>query len=270
MKAYVIGIASDRVHQNKAVKKLNYLGFDGVALAGVNGRQDGIDAKDHVSLASRFQSSYMKNRATHWQLPVHDLRGALGCSLSHLKVWKDMVANDISFAIVGESDMLPHHNLSDRVNAALAYKDDWDLVLLGYTTTNYYLKDTHLENTYKKFKKGKSGFFGTHGYLVSKKGAQTMIDHFYPVEYQTDAYLTMLIYLDKLRTWYDTTKPVHVRKIVGKKSSTQVGNSGRLSFCHGAPFAVSPGYIAMYVLFIVLLVLSFTFIVLYSQERKKN
>ena len=267
MKAYVIGIDSDKKNQEKAVNELNKLGFEGRAFKGVNGRRGGIDVGNHISLASQFKSKYMKDRATHWQLPVGDLRGALGCSLSHKAVWQDMISNDVSVAIVGEADLLPKSHLLPRVKAAMEHVGEWDIVLLGYNIKNYYLKETDLTDVPSGFKKGKIGFCGTHGYMVSKKGAQILLDHFAPVEIQTDAYITMLIYLDKLRAWFDPKKPI---RTLLHKSSTQTGNSGRLSFCHGAPFAVSPLYIGFYVAFAILFILVIVFVTLYVLKNRNH
>lgn len=268
MKVFVIGIDSDKTDQEKAVKKCNSLGLEGVAFKGVNGRKDGVNIDEHLSVPAIFQTTYMKNRTTHWQMPVKDPRGALGCSLSHYNVWKTIVDEDIPVAIVAESDMVPKSNIQERVQLALDHKDEWDLVLLGYTKHNYYLKDTNLTTTHGNFKKGKYGFTGTHGYMVTKKGAETLMKYFHPIEYQTDAYFTMLVYLEKLRTWYDPTKPIGKLGAIGRKSLTQVGNSGRLSFCHGAPLVLTPSYIAFYVAFAILFILAIVFAVLYAIKKR--
>lgn len=268
MKIFIIGIDSDKNVQQKAVEKVKNLGFEGISFKGVNGRKDGVDIRDHMSVPAIFQTTYMKNRTSHWQMPTHDPKGALGCSLSHYNVWKTIVDEDIPVAIVAETDMVPKSNLQERVQLALDHKDEWDMVLLGYRLKNYYLKDTHLTSTHGNFKRGKHGFQGAHGYMVTKKAAQTLMKYFYPIEYQVDAYFSMLVYLNKLRIWYDTKKPIRV--MFGSKTTTQTGNSGHLSFCHGAPFVLTPGYISFYVAFAILFVLVIVFVTLYVLKRNQK
>lgn len=268
MKAYVIGIDSDKNIQQDAVKRLREMGLGAESWRGVNGKKENINPGDHLSLGALFKSKFAKHRAVDWDFPLGDPRGALGCFLSHKKIWEHMVENNVPVALIGEADIVPKPSLPQRIQDALKNSKKWDILLLDCTLKNHHLKETGLENTHCGFKTGKQSFLGLHGYLLSNQGAQILLKYAIPMEFQLDSYIPMLVYLDKLRAWFDTTKPVTKRPTKTRKSSTQTDNTGRIGFCHGDRMVTTPGYIAFYVAFAILFILAIVFVVLYVVKRK--
>jgi len=268
MKAYIIGIDSDKNVQKDAVKQLREMGLDAQAWHGVNGKKENINPRNYLSLGALFKSKFVKHRAVDWDFPLGDPRGALGCFLSHKKIWEHMVENNVPVALIGEADIVPKPSLSQRIQDGLQNLEKWDILLLDCTLKNHHLKGTGLENANHGFKKGKQSFLGLHGYLLSKQGAQILLKYAMPIEFQLDSYIPMLVYLDKLRAWFDPTKPVTKRSTKNRKSSTQTDNTDRIGFCHGDRIVATPGYIAFYVAFAILFILAIVFAILYAVKKQ--
>lgn len=111
---------------------------------------------------------------------------AAGCSLSHISIYRDMVANDISHALILEDDarLQPDLHLdkikdmleTDRPVAILLTSDFW------YTNTPI----TKIDSKHSIFPVY-DGYM-TSGYMINKAAAQLLIKHIYPVQYTADAW----------------------------------------------------------------------------------
>lgn len=111
---------------------------------------------------------------------------AAGCSLSHISIYRDMVANDISHALILEDDARLQSDLhldeiktlleTDRPVAVLLTPDFW------YTTTPI----SKIDNKHRIFPVY-DGYM-TSGYMINKAAARLLIKHIYPVQYTADAW----------------------------------------------------------------------------------
>ena len=87
-----------------------------------------IDRKVHVESelrnigikAKRFNAINMSN-------------GAIGCSMSHLKILEDGLKNNVDHILIVEDDIqfLDVNKFKNQMNKFLETHDDWDVVLLG-------------------------------------------------------------------------------------------------------------------------------------------
>lgn len=68
-------------------------------------------------------------RTKHYQLT----KGAIGCYLSHVKIWENILQKNVNVALIFEDDaQIPPH-LKRRIEEEMKYiPDDWDIVLFGY------------------------------------------------------------------------------------------------------------------------------------------
>lgn len=100
----------------------------------------------------------------------HLTRGMVGCYLSHLKVLEMIKSSSKPYGLVLEDDAsFPEDVYTKHIkNALLTMPEDWDVILLG----RWPLEEMN-EKTYVKVNK----FWGTHGYLVNRQGAEKIIKH---------------------------------------------------------------------------------------------
>lgn len=146
-------------------------------------------AKDVKNVGISAQVALMSDyRETHFDFPSLN---AVGCTLSHVKLWEKLVENKLKGMYIFESDAkcLSIPDLSDFL------KTGADILLLGSVG----LGDSHFEPINYNRKVGLSKiekqFFQTHAYYITYEGAIKALKYVFPLEKQLDAYLS---YLSKL------------------------------------------------------------------------
>jgi len=95
-------------------------------------------------------------------------KGECGCTDSHIRVWRDIVANNYEWALVFEDDARLVENFSEKLDEIVALlPEGWDYVNLG-RVPGHFIRDRHF--SHNLFSKGSSTT--THAYLISQKGAR--------------------------------------------------------------------------------------------------
>jgi len=122
-------------------------------------------------------------------------RGALGCYLSHFKLWKQISAegND---AIIAEDDIvfrIPNASNEIQKKWDSAKKIGLDLLLLGSS------KLPLLPSTESGLFHVMDHFFGTEGYVISPEGARRLLQSALPIKVQVDAYIGSFAASKKLK-----------------------------------------------------------------------
>jgi len=121
-------------------------------------------------------------RSKHYQLT----KGAIGCYLSHVKIWQHVLLNGHQVALVFEDDAHIPPNFAYFLNKAIVQVPlDWDIVLLGYICNKC---ESH--TTYNEVNR----FMLTHAYLITSKAIERIIatKSLFPITQQIDAYLSEL------------------------------------------------------------------------------
>jgi GR25 family glycosyltransferase involved in LPS biosynthesis len=127
-------------------------------------------------------------------------KGAIGCYLSHYKIWNEIIDNNYSNCIIFEDDIYSNINAIEFNKYINSIPNDYDIGLLSW----FKLWFDPLDNPNKKttindywYKYNSVNIFGGAGYLVSKKGAEKLIKDAFPICYQVDAYMNILNFLNK-------------------------------------------------------------------------
>lgn len=121
-------------------------------------------------------------RSKHYQLT----RGAIGCYLSHVKVWKDIVEKGHKNGLIFEDDVtLPDNMYARMLNSMKGVPDDWDVLLFGF-----HCKDCENKKSYRKVKR----FILLHCYAISYSGIIKMLktNSLFPITQQIDSYMSEL------------------------------------------------------------------------------
>lgn len=134
-----------------------------------------VSDKAYEELMSAEKKGY---RTKHYQIT----RGAVGCYLSHMNTYKEIVKNDKDYALIFEDDVKFNTNeiLQEIQNKAQSIKYDWDIMLLGcvcYVCNGF--------NEYYDAQK----FILLHAYLIKKESAikiLKLMDN-QPIEKQIDS-----------------------------------------------------------------------------------
>ena len=132
-------------------------------------------------------------------------RSEIGCSLSHLSVYQQMVDNNIPYALIFEDDIEIKPDFVTLVTRLVEtvlkddHSDNKDVILLGYYQgrqgarvvalpgCSFYGR-TPLGSSYK-LQIPVEPAAGTHGYVITLGGAQKILDHnkiiSFPIDYYT-------------------------------------------------------------------------------------
>lgn len=143
---------------------------------------------DTVGLMSKSARDDLKiTEKNGYRLHHHDLtRGGIGCFLSHWLIFEDLM-NDQSNSVylVLEDDAQLDKHIFEKLKE-LKLPKDWDVLLLGTARLNASSISHDILRAY--------GFWGTHGYLINKQGAEKCVRSFKaePIDAQIDSRLSWL------------------------------------------------------------------------------
>ena len=138
---------------------------------------------------------YYGVRRSHYEI---DAAGAIGCSLSHYEAWRQLLASSAPAMIIFEDDSPVPADLRARLEALMPMlPDNWDIIQFQRT----------------EFSNGASckpipgeepwyiclGLMGSHAYMISRRGAQRLLEKAYPIELHMDAYMAFMSRIGAVR-----------------------------------------------------------------------
>jgi glycosyl transferase family 25 len=155
-------------------------------------------AHEHPSVSlGTAHNLYYGVRRSHYEI---DKPGAVGCSLSHFRVWEDCVASNKPAVVVFEDDVILPRDLTHRLDTVLAAAPaEWDVIQLQLTAYNDGITgcaaDASLTQPWQKC----MSLMGTYAYIVSRRGAERLLKRAYPIELHVDAYMAYMARLGHIR-----------------------------------------------------------------------
>jgi GR25 family glycosyltransferase involved in LPS biosynthesis len=109
--------------------------------------------------------------------------GAVGCTLSHIELWKKC-AEQFDSILIAEDDLILH---------SLA-KEDEENILAALAEPNGAFISPHFSN---EIKRGEI-FWGTHLCFISKSAAKKLLNNALPIEVQLDSYISHMNNLNEI------------------------------------------------------------------------
>lgn len=163
-----------------------------------------------------------------WNLPGHSnswwsrdvLPGEIGCTISHINIWKDIVKNEYKQVLILEEDfkgLIPLNELHD-VDLLVT---DWDLCYLGRNRVNNAYEEVSISDKLIK----PEASYNSHAYLLTNRGAHKLLNggiqqNIIPV----DEYLTAMFgketRQDLTQVYTQDLKAISVKKDMVKQTST--------------------------------------------------
>jgi hypothetical protein len=133
-------------------------------------------------------------RRSHYEI---NTLGAIGASLSHIGIWKRFLESDAEYAVVFEDDTVVREEDLTRVDTLIRdLPQGWDLWLLG--THKWMYQGVPLTDDPKGWSKTLQ-FTGAHAYVISRRGAQILLDEPFPIETHIEFYITACVKLKGLK-----------------------------------------------------------------------
>jgi GR25 family glycosyltransferase involved in LPS biosynthesis len=153
----------------------------------VDGKTLDIRNNSQISLLTKL-NILQSTRRTHREI---NTPGAVGCTLSHVEVWKQFLDSKNEQCIVLEDDAsIPLHFL-EKVESCGTLPEGTDIWILSPKLRTPF---TQLDGSWKI----PGEFWGTSSYILTRKGAETLLKYVFPIECHLDYFFYCLHRLDKL------------------------------------------------------------------------
>lgn len=143
-----------------------------------------------LARAELQQLEFTGFRTKHYQLT----KGAIGCYLSHVKIWENILKNESEVALIFEDDAQIPADLNKRIHEEMHnIPNDWDIVLFGYICKKCMKYDNYNEV---------ERFMLTHCYIIKKQSIVKIMNTntLFPITQQIDALMSELSSLINIYT----------------------------------------------------------------------
>lgn len=155
-----------------------------------------IDAIDGKDLSQSKISQYCNQKKAKQLFSRELLLGEIGCALSHKKVYKRIVDENIPYAVILEDDAVVKEEFHEVIKLILNSDVNWELILLGHHKNANKGLSSPLSVWGRNRINSKSTLnyladfgFGTYGYIISLEGARKLkveLDSIYkPIDHYT-------------------------------------------------------------------------------------
>lgn len=179
-------------------KDLKNAGFNNVHhFSAVDGRKmNPYELLDQKKITIRTFNDLKTTRRQHTGIPS---LGAIGCTMSHSKLWKHCIDQDLPYMIIAEGDL----KLKQKIS-----KDHLKKI------QNILQKEKSIYISPHSFgqiqKTNITRFSGLHFYIVSQSACKELVQNVYPIDVQTDHYIA---HLDTLKKVYVDGFPISSQNI---------------------------------------------------------
>jgi len=167
---------------------------------------------------------YNIKRRFHYELSSY---GAIGCYLSHVNLWKEIIKNNYKNVIIFEDDVnvsnIQYNYLIKRINLL---PDDWDIYLL--INPDYCYEKVKVENKRNLYKVKR--FFLLHAYIINMNACKKIIESntLFPINQQIDHHLSELSLINKLNIYIHDE--ISYYNTISQHSDIQINTADNLSY----------------------------------------
>lgn len=162
-------------------------------------RLSAVDANDFVAHEHPGVSLFAAHNIKHKTRRAHheiDMPGAIGCSLSHFKAWKTLLDSSAPALIIFEDDSTVPVDFKRRMEKLLTELPESCDVVSFYNTTYKGGSTGCSKKTADVPWQKCTSLIGSHAYMVTRRGAQRLLDKAYPIELHVDAYIAFMSRMD--------------------------------------------------------------------------
>jgi hypothetical protein len=151
----------------------------------VDGSKIDVANDERISLHTR-QNILKKTRRSHYEIST---AGAIGATLSHVSIWKQFLQGDADYIVVFEDDTIVDQKALNYIDQLIArLPSEWHMWLLGNHSGSFNGKP--LISGDKKSWWQVTQFTGAHAYILSRKGAEILLEDPFPIETHIEFYIT--------------------------------------------------------------------------------
>lgn len=197
MEVFVINLKQDEARRIFITTQLRSLGVSFRIIDAVNG--NALEQEEYNRLVDLKAVSEQRGWLT---------RGAVGCALSHLKVYETMVKEKIQHSLILEDDCILNTDLKQLITNVRNQLRDGEVLLLNYKSFNKIILKSVQNLNETKYSLAELAI-PTHigssaAYIITLKAAQAMALNITPVKTPTDnwRFFVQQGFIDSLRFVY--------------------------------------------------------------------
>lgn len=197
-------------------------------------------------------------------------KGAIGCYISHIKLWQKLVKEKDDMYLIVEDDVtvdITSEKINLFIEEVCQKHTDWDVILLGWMKP---LPDTMgkdgdirlSSNVYKC----NDITFGTHAYLIKRKGAERLLKNAFPIVDQVDSYLSYMACRGDI-SMYRPQKPfINQHNIEGSSIQESLNNLNIKPILNRFSHTTIRGWLIFFMLSFIILI----FLIVLFMRKNKN
>jgi glycosyl transferase family 25 len=174
---YVVNLATDTQRRASMQQRLNERGVQAIFFEAVDGR---------IMHEAELESHVNRDKATREYGPLS--RGEIGTSLSHIHIYRDMVAKNIPYAVILEDDVCLSDDFADLLTtespnclAKLFAPEHAVMVQLTHVRRGYKAGAKPVGISGREAVKPYGGMWLTGGYFITLAAAKNLSQGLYPV-----------------------------------------------------------------------------------------
>ncbi len=151
----------------------------------VDGSKIDVLNDERISLHTR-ENILLKSRRSHYEIAT---AGAIGATLSHVSLWKQFLNSDAKYLVVFEDDTIVDDTAMNYIDTLVGkLPAEWHMWLLGTHRGSFEGKPL-VPGAPKGWWSVKK-FTGAHAYVLSRKGAEILLEDPFPIETHIEYYIT--------------------------------------------------------------------------------
>ena len=222
--AYIISLKNSE-HLLGELAKHN---ISGTFIRGIDGKK--LDNKELQKAVGKLYSSILP-------------RSVIGCGLSHILAWREFLKTDKDHIIIFEDDVILEPNFDELYTKAMEnIPRDFDILYLGcfgcHSDSNFFtvigdklqLSSDNMKILNQYIKTPKIAL-GAHAYVISRKGAETLITQLdKKLYFHIDYCLQRLAKAKKIKTYVTTPRIAYQTSTDSIELSSNANNSHPLLF----------------------------------------
>jgi glycosyl transferase family 25 len=189
IKSYIINLEKYKNKYNLCYKRLNNINICPERFNAIYVEDENSEEIKKITYPS-VQYIIKNGRYAHNNIGT---KGAIGCYLSHITLWQMLLNSNEEMFLIFEDD-INFNNTDDFINKInksinLINKNDWDVIYLGYFGIKDLFKLSQQNIYYQKIE---DLIYGTHAYIINRKGAQKLLNNAIPIVDQIDSYMSFM------------------------------------------------------------------------------
>lgn len=157
-----------------------------------------------------ISETYIKNNVNFLCKSVLCNYGTIGCASSHKTLWKQLIDSNEDFYIIFEDDIEINNKTFDIISKLIPFlnKKEFDIDYINLNCINFGYSIHKTEFKIDDYEFGKPYIpLLCNSYIITKKGAQKLLDSINKTIYHVDFEILMVIYLKKFN-YYSSNIPL--------------------------------------------------------------